>query len=764
MPLKVTNQSWALTILVIWNKPPLRKQTIRLLFVALAIAQFSSTSALSTRRKKSTTKTAQSKPAPTAKNVGAAGLIAVAERELEAGHLDAAAEYAHNAGQKAPSLDDYAQYIRAQAEYRLKNYTQTAQSATRIFNQPLLSPLVGPAAVIVVQAELDGDNPKHALELIRKYYDRIPQPQADLLLARCFRGVGDFAQSAEYYQRVYYNYPTAKEATDAANALVDLKQRLAEAFPVPMATTLLARAQKLFDGHNPAAARIELTAAIPQIGGAQRDLARVRLGVADLLSNHAEAASQYLTALKVDDPEADAERLNYLIRCVRKQERHGDVQSLLDQLAKLHPTSTWRLDSLISVADQARTDNLPSVYLPLYQACATTFPSEARAAWCHYRVAYESYKHDGQDAPDLLRAQLQQYPGSDDTTNAIYFLGRLTERKNNIASARACYEQLTARFPNTYFGVLARERLKQPTVEAATSDPATLEFFRAIPWPPRPQFPTFVPDPTTQSRIDRAKLLALTGLNDWAEGELKFGARNDNKNQTHVYAYELAKLALTRDAPDQSLRYIKAYAPGYLYVGLDQAPVPFWRLAFPIPYRPAIEEDSRLQSVDPFLVAALIRQESEFNVRVISYANAYGLMQIVPATGRELARRLKVRGFTPAQLLTSDRNLQLGTFYFHNLLGSFGGQPEMALAAYNAGQGRVGTWQTWGPFREPPEFIEAIPFHQTREYVQVVMRNADVYRRLYAGTVPDLPVYKPKPPAPASKKSKFKPKSRKRPR
>jgi len=93
----------------------------------------------------------------------------------------------------------------------------------------------------------------------------------------------------------------------------------------------------------------------------------------------------------------------------------------------------------------------------------------------------------------------------------------------------------------------------------------------------------------------------------------------------------------------------------------------------------------------------------------------------------------------------------LGTYFFRNLLNSYAGQTEVALASYNAGPGRANLWRTWGPFREPAEFIETVPFHETRGYVQVVLRNADVYRRLYAGTTPDVPAYHPKPPPPKSK-------------
>jgi soluble lytic murein transglycosylase len=110
-----------------------------------------------------------------------------------------------------------------------------------------------------------------------------------------------------------------------------------------------------------------------------------------------------------------------------------------------------------------------------------------------------------------------------------------------------------------------------------------------------------------------------------------------------------------------------------------------------------------------------------------------------------LAKRSGVRRFSASQLLTADRNIQLGTLYVRNLMNSFGGQEEYVLASYNAGPGRAKLWQTWGPYREQPEFIETIPFHETRQYVQVVLRNADTYRRLYAGTVPEIPAYHPKP-------------------
>lgn len=685
--------------------------------------------------------------------MGAAGLIAVAQHELDAGHFSEAATYSTSAAEKAPILKDYAFYIREQAEYELKNYADLNDAAVQVFDQEPKSPFVGAAAALAVRADLDGDRPKQALELIDKYADVIPQPQSDLLLAKCFEATGDLHKAADYYQRVYYEYPTAtKEVVDAANALVEVKAKLGDQYPAPTPTAIVGRAEKLLEAKNPAAARIELAAAIAQLDGAQRDLARVRLGEADFLDGNNQAAFEYLLALKVDDPEADAERLDYVIRCARKADRNADVKPYVTQLETQHPNSPWRLAALIDIADQARTQNDVQTYLPLYRACAATFPKDPRAAWCHWRVAFESYRSGSSDAYDVLRAHVEQYPNSTDADNAVYFLGRLLEQKNDNAGARACYQELVEHFPNTYFAIQARQRLQTTSIQAATAEPKMVEFLHALKWPANPEFPSFEPGPVAQGRLTRANLLRLTGLNDFAENELKFGAREDEEQQ-NVYAFELAKCAAERNAPDQALHYIKTYTPGYLYMPLDEAPLEYWQLAFPIPYRASIVQFSQQENLDPYLVAALIRQESEFNVRVISYAHAYGLMQLLPTTGKQLARHFGIRRMDSNQLLIADRNIQLGTYYFRNLLNTFEGQPELALASYNAGPGRANLWKTWGPFREPAEFVELIPFHQTRGYVQIVMRNADVYRRLYGSTVPDVPAYHAKP-APKTKPKK----------
>jgi len=162
------------------------------------------------------------------------------------------------------------------------------------------------------------------------------------------------------------------------------------------------------------------------------------------------------------------------------------------------------------------------------------------------------------------------------------------------------------------------------------------------------------------------------------------------------------------------------------------APDKFWRLAFPLPYRGSIETYAREQSLDPFLVAALIRQESEFNPKAVSHANARGLTQVLPGTGRELSRKLKIPRYKTAMLFTPDTNVKIGTYYLKALLDQLQGRWEPTLASYNAGKSRVTSWLSATNYHEPAEFVESIPFNETRVYVESVLRNAEVYRRLYS--------------------------------
>ena len=130
------------------------------------------------------------------------------------------------------------------------------------------------------------------------------------------------------------------------------------------------------------------------------------------------------------------------------------------------------------------------------------------------------------------------------------------------------------------------------------------------------------------------------------------------------------------------------------------------------------------------MVASLIRQESEFDPSVVSYANAWGLMQLLPSVGKAMAREEGISHFQTFQLLDPETNIRLGTRYLRQMLDRFGGVQEYALAAYNAGDSRVADWEAAGPYQGMDEFVESIPFTQTREYVEAILRNEETYRAI----------------------------------
>jgi soluble lytic murein transglycosylase len=195
---------------------------------------------------------------------------------------------------------------------------------------------------------------------------------------------------------------------------------------------------------------------------------------------------------------------------------------------------------------------------------------------------------------------------------------------------------------------------------------------------------------------------------------------------------EVARIRQDAGRYDLAIEAMKRAIPNYWAQDLNTIPKPYWEALFPRPFWTDLRRHASENGLDAYLVASLIRQESEFNPSVISHANAWGLMQVLPGTGKLVAKQLKIRRFNQEQLLVPPVNLQIGTRYFRAMVDQFGGQVEYALAAYNAGSDRVDAWRADGKYRDVQEFVESIPFTETREYVQAIMRNAAIYKQLYA--------------------------------
>jgi len=648
---------------------------------------------------------------------------------LDAGRYPSALAALKGLPQRLPKLADYAAWFLASTQSASKDFTAVPATLDPVFKQSPPSPLVPRAALLAAGALTQNENPAAALDLLRKYYSVLPQPKGDLAMAAAFAGSGDNLSAAIYYQRVYFGFPLSAEAGQASTETERLKTELGEKYPPALPNAMLGRAIKLLDAGQAVRARKELEVLIPQLGGAERDLARVRIGVARYTAQENAVAYKYLSTLEVASAEADAERLYYVMQSARRLNNLDEMDAVAAKLGSLHPNSPFRLQAILAAANRYLTENKVDQYEPLYRACFESFPQDKQAAGCHWKVAWVHYLRRESDAAELLRAHLRLFPASENASAALYFLGRLSEQSRDRAAARAYYEEIAREYPNQYYATLARDRL-MPVANVPPS-PAASEFLRAVGFPQRAHTTVFDASASSQARIERAKMLVSAGLKDWAEIELRYGAQTGD--QPHLLAMQLGAL-IGDGQPAQAIRYIKSYAGNYLFLPIDSAPPAFWQLAFPLPYRADLERFSKQNKLDPFLMAALIRQESEFDAKVISPANARGLTQIEPATGRELSRKLKIPQYTTAKLFQPSLNLQFGTYYLRLVTDQLGGHTEAALAAYNAGMSRAKSWLTWGDFQEPAEFVETVPFTQTRGYIQAVLRNADAYRRIYGAS------------------------------
>jgi soluble lytic murein transglycosylase len=157
----------------------------------------------------------------------------------------------------------------------------------------------------------------------------------------------------------------------------------------------------------------------------------------------------------------------------------------------------------------------------------------------------------------------------------------------------------------------------------------------------------------------------------------------------------------------------------------------FWAQAYPLGMMDRITKLMSSDRLNPYLVASIIREESMYDPKAISMAGAVGLMQVMPETGRWIARQLGLKGFEPDQLFDQDLNIKLGSWYLAHLFEQFKGNVVFTVAAYNAGPEAVAEWIQRGDFQDMDEFIEQIPFSETRLYVKKVLRSYYEYQFIH---------------------------------
>jgi soluble lytic murein transglycosylase len=360
-----------------------------------------------------------------------------------------------------------------------------------------------------------------------------------------------------------------------------------------------------------------------------------------------------------------------------------------------------------------------------YKRLADNFPTSAEALPAQWRVAWTAVlKREPEAAADLAE-HLRRFPGSQFTPDALYWLGRLAEESHNSGLARSYYEKLQDRFPQNYFANEASVRL-DALGSGPDTDPDVLATI-----PPLPAAMTLGPTIPAAAQNRQARADALRSIAFDASAELELRAAFAATGEPRLLL-EAAQEAVAAGHVGAAIVTVRQIYPQIEWRPFNEVPREVWLTAFAMPYQSSILSRSTQAGVDPMLTAGLIRQESAYDPEARSGANARGLMQLLPKTARRFAKQARVRYSTP-MLFEPDYNIHIGTIYFAGLTRDFG-SVESALAAYNAGEDRVTFWTTGQTYREPAEFVDSIPFTETREYVEIVTRNADIYRKLYGTT------------------------------
>jgi soluble lytic murein transglycosylase len=418
----------------------------------------------------------------------------------------------------------------------------------------------------------------------------------------------------------------------------------------------------------------------------------------------------------------DSERLYALSQAYRSAKKEAEMFLALNTLAQNYPVSKWNEEGLMAAGNYHWVELDRTKAAINYQRVLDTFPSGKYAFNCEWRIAWVSYLNRQPDADDRLAAFLLKYLVSANSVDALYWLGRNAERGGNSARARSYYSKAVERFPQTYFGNAAAARLAK--LGPGEENPA--ELLEKIPPPPSLR-PFDEPIPAAAAdRWARAQALRAIAFDSSAEQELKNAYFATSSPR---FLLEAAQAAFDQGHYGAGMAYARIIVPNFDSRRISDLPVAAWKALYPLPYEAALRREAAKNDFDPMFAAGLIRQESTFQADAVSHANAIGLMQVLPKTGKLLARQLKVR-YTKNRLFEPDYNIELGMLYIASLVRQTGAL-EYAAAAYNAGEDRIASWKAERSYDEIPELVESIPFTETREYVQVVLRNTEVYRMIY---------------------------------
>lgn len=514
----------------------------------------------------------------------------------------------------------------------------------------------------------------------------------------------DTVAAREAYLQALDAAPRAAPAVAAARRLLALGGL--DAVRALQAARALDRGGEL----RPALEAYDLHASLsPAPPSAETRLARARL--LSLRSGRHDEAIEEFRALdgQIGDRRLAVRNLSLWMDLRARQGRGGDVATIRGWIVERYPESPEAVEVVFSRGDEAQDRDDLDEALAHYGRLQRMNSSLNRSGLARMRMAQIHLGRGARDdALGVYRSYLEEYPEGRRRDEATYWIGRILMESDDTADASALLRSISERSPLSYYAVQAAALLGEPYRPRFSGEAA-----------PEPR-------PAWLSRgLRSADLLAVAGLEDGRAATL------DDVGTRALESSDGVALTLAGELLERGLT-IEAINVGW---ALRERGVPWSRslleIIYPFPYREMVVRAARERGVDPMMVAALIRQESAFDADIVSRAGAVGLMQVMPATGRELAREEGPVDFSVASLEAPEVNLHLGTRFFRDMWDRYGRDLPLVLSAYNAGPTRATRWREFSEVADPLRFTERIPFRETRDYVKQVTRNLALYHVLY---------------------------------
>jgi soluble lytic murein transglycosylase len=665
----------------------------------------------------------------TARRDAAVERLARGAELIAAGDFGAALPLVSGRDLDASPLGLYARYYTAAAQAGLTRVDEAAATLKALAPANLQGALKETAALLQASVAVKRGEPELAEDLLEDLSDdKLAWPEDVLVaLGRAEETLEHAEHALQAYRRVYYDHPLSTQAVDAADGIARVET--ASLINADRFKRELARAEQLFDGRRWAQARTAFEPLLKAATGDDRELIALRLAeCAYYLDRFSEARK--LLQPYLDGSRREAEARFFHLTSVRGAGDSDTFVSLSRRLVADYPDSEWAVETLNNLASYYIVVDRDAEADAVFRELLRRFPRHRHAERAAWKAGWFAYRQDDfRAAAEVFDGAAATFARSDYRPSWLYWSARAQDQLGNTSTANARYRLTVTDYQNSYYGRLAAQllqRRKQPPVVASG-------FSRMTAAPP-----SAVPTG------DLIRALTAANLYEDALKEVQYAQRiwGDSPQLQATSAWIRSRQGQTLKATERftairgAITTMRRAYPQFLAAGGEHLPPEVLRIIFPLDFWPLITKYSSAHDLDPYLIAALMAQESTFTPEIRSSANAIGLLQITPPTGRTLARQLGIRRFTTSMLTQAETNVRMGTRYFKDLVDRFGGV-HYALAGYNAGPHRVAAWLKEAPGLEQDEFIDNIPFTETQAYVKRILGTAEDYRRLYGSAILD---------------------------